>query len=651
MSIPENHILVLLTNPPLEALIENSLKDANFVMTNVSGHEGLEKLGKTLIPNLILLGEKVGNIQGMEILAQLQYTMPVTPVILVLDHDNPSLVQTAIHTGITDIIITPFSPDQLVRTIDKQLEKNRARRQFWLLESRIITSNLEKQLLEMEALTQLGQTITRSLELEPVLTAVVDAAARLTRADKGILLLVDGDNGDLYQRAVFNIQDNAAHASFVKVDNVLSNLVLKKGEPLLIDGSIAPGIFLDSTTKSLVYIPLSLSGRVVGLLGVENQAEGKPSFSDHELKLLNSLAEYTIIAIHNAGLYHETIDQLGQLESTLTHIQDGVILVDDRQVITFSNQAAREIFCLFPPNPGAALKDLFHIYPDLEKLFSMESFSASDWVEMTCENGQFFSAHLSEIPQIGHVVTLHDITPLKKLEQVKNEFVNTVSHDLRSPLTSILGYIDLIHRAGPLNQLQEEFAERIKVSIQNITDLVTDLLDLGRIEAGVDKNRGLVLLNDVINETLNPLLSLAQSKGIKISMELDKSNPAIRANLLQIKQLVKNLFENAVKYSSVDGVVDLSTSCNTDRVLLMVHDSGIGIPPADMPHIFEKFFRATNVGGEITGTGLGLSIVHSIVESHHGKIWATSNPAEGTTFWVSLPLTDSSLSESRNPVS
>lgn len=258
---------------------------------------------------------------------------------------------------------------------------------------------------------------------------------------------------------------------------------------------------------------------------------------------------------------------------------------------------------------------------------------------MTVEDGRIFSAQLSPIPDVGAAVTLHDITNLKKLDRIKSEFVSTVSHDLRSPLTAIMGYVDLLDRVGPVNDTQKEFVRRIHVSVRNITSLVDDLLNLGRIEAGFDSRREALQLAQLVRFSVDGLLPRAQDKGQTIDLELPEQLPTFYGNPVQIRQMIDNLVENAIKYTPAGGSVDVLARQDGDQILLQVKDSGLGIPAIDLPYIFDKFYRASNASSEATGTGLGLAIVKSIVENHRGRIWVDSAVGVGSTFTVVLPIT------------
>jgi signal transduction histidine kinase len=174
-------------------------------------------------------------------------------------------------------------------------------------------------------------------------------------------------------------------------------------------------------------------------------------------------------------------------------------------------------------------------------------------------------------------------------------------------------------------------------SIQHITALVNDLLDLGRLEAGFDTRRELVQLENVLNYSLDMFGAQIKQKNIKLDVSIDKDLNELRANPIRIRQMLDNLLGNAIKYTPSEGSVHVSISMQDHQIILKVQDTGPGIPPEEQGRVFEKFFRATNAPEQVEGSGLGLAIVKSIVDSHQGRVWVESTVGKGSSFIVILP--------------
>jgi signal transduction histidine kinase/DNA-binding NarL/FixJ family response regulator len=326
-----------------------------------------------------------------------------------------------------------------------------------------------------------------------------------------------------------------------------------------------------------------------------------------------------------------------KLEAIIANIEDGVIVLDQEHKILFINRIARETFDLPADSIG---KPILHVIqnPDLQAFLLGSMESSVKHHELTFDDGRVFNAQQTAIPHIGTAITLHDITYLKKMEQIKNEFVNTVSHDLRSPLTAVLGYAELLSRVGPLNEEQQEFVRRIEASVQSITTLINDLLDLGRLEAGFDRGRESVQLESILQNSLDTLGSLITQKNLHLEKNIASNLPALRANPIRIRQTLDNLIGNAIKYTPKDGTIRISIRAEDRQLIFEISDTGPGIPLNEQFRIFEKFYRASNVLDGPKGSGLGLAIVKSIVENHQGRVWVKSTLGKGATFMVVLPV-------------
>ena len=335
----------------------------------------------------------------------------------------------------------------------------------------------------------------------------------------------------------------------------------------------------------------------------------------------------------------QRVDELQKLDTIVEHIEDGVIILDEKSNLLLINPAARRSFGLWQDDEikGKSINEVLS-HPDVKLLLSQGIDNPLPHNEINFEDGRVLSAQCTSIPHIGLAITMQDITYLKQIDRLKNEFVHTVSHDLRSPLTAILGYVDLLERVGPVNDQQREFIHRVQNSVQSITSLVNDLLELGRIEAGFDTQREVVSLDGIIRFALETLGGQISEKKLNLHVELPTDMPPVRGNPIRLRQMVDNLIGNAIKYTQEGGEITIAVEVQKDQDILRITDNGPGIPPSDQPHIFEKFYRAGNVPKGVGGSGLGLAIVKSIIDNHQGRIWVDSLLGRGTTFTVVLPV-------------
>ena len=607
-----------------------TLLEESFSALDVAARPGL---------SLVILDVRGGGETSFDLVAEFSQRFPALPVIILAKQDAPEQLRQAMRLGVADYRTSPFTTGDVLSAVHSSLDLARQRKEAHLTEARRFTSTLQRQVDEMETLARLGRQITSSLSPDSVLASIVDAAVELTGAEEGSLLLIDEATGELYMRASRNFQEDFVRTFRLPVTDSLAGSVIRSGEAILIDESKPQKIKTSYLVQSLLYVPLQLHGHVFGVLGVDNRHSRLPLTQRH-IRLLNTLAGYAVIALENVRLYEDVSAAHGKLETILNHIQDGVIVVGQDRRLVMVNKSARQIFNLGLEDDlrDRPFQEIFN-YPELLDLLSIPEESPTNRTELRLDEDRLFSVQVAPIHGVGRTFTLSDITNLKKLDRIKTDFVSTVSHDLRSPLTAILGYAELIGRAGPVNDLQRDFIRRVQVGVQNITHLVDDLVDLGRIESGFDLRKENVSIEQLIRFAADGMKKALAAKGHQIRIAISPDIPPILANPVQMRQMIDHLLDNAIKYTTKGGKITISGQVEQNQIILQFSDTGIGIPAVDLAYIFDKFYRAGNASGEIPGTGLGLAIVKSILEYHGGRIWVDSTMGAGTTFTLVLPLT------------
>jgi signal transduction histidine kinase len=245
----------------------------------------------------------------------------------------------------------------------------------------------------------------------------------------------------------------------------------------------------------------------------------------------------------------------------------------------------------------------------------------------------------------GTVLVLRDVTHEQQIAQAQSEFVSVVAHELRTPMTSIKGYTDLMLEgaAGEVTQDQRHFLHIIKANADRLSHLVGDLLDTSRIEAGrLELVPAPLDITAVVHEVCDSLLGGAiKEHGLSLQIDAAPSIPIVRADKNRVIQILVNLLSNAYQYTPPGGQVTVSIMPTDDAVLIQIADTGIGIAPEDQERIFERFYRANHeLVHQQTGSGLGLTIVKSLVEMHGGELWLQSELGKGSTFSFTLPTND-----------
>jgi signal transduction histidine kinase len=250
------------------------------------------------------------------------------------------------------------------------------------------------------------------------------------------------------------------------------------------------------------------------------------------------------------------------------------------------------------------------------------------------------SAILVENHKIGTVCVLRDVTHYKELDALKSEFVATVSHDLRSPLTLIRGYSTMLEMVGALNEQQINYVKKIVMGVEGMSRLINNLLDLGRIEADIGLKIEKLAVRDILDQVTEAFRLPAKQKQLQINVDISRlTTPIIEADRSMLEQAFHNLLENAIKYTPPGNDIWVRISTRKDRILFAFQDTGIGISSVDIPRLFEKFYRsADREAKKQSGTGLGLAIVKSIAERHGGRVWVESKLGKGSIFFFEIPI-------------
>lgn len=631
---------------PLILVADDSREIRNFLEENVlipagyrvrSAEDGMSALtlAREIKPDLLITDQQMPNLTGIELIQQLKRELPHLPAILITSEGSELLVVEALRAGAVDYLTKPFEAEHLLAAVGRALTE---RRRWESLveassEAQASAEDLASRLRALEALTLVGRTVTSLLDLDEILTTVVEAAVRLTGAEEGSLLLVDDESGELYMRASKNFDEEFARTFRLHVRDSLAGQVIASGEPVLIDESSPQKILTSYLVHSLIYVPLRLRGRVIGVLGVDNRKAGL-SLTNEDKDVMMAMADYAAIAIENAQLFHRSEVERNKLETILTQSENGVIVTDPEDRLLLINRAAMQAFGVEGKLVGKPVVEIFEDEKLIALLCTKSKLPHLDEIEVDAR--WFYSVQRTPIEGVGQAIVFHNITHLKELDRIKSEFVTTVSHDLRSPLTAVLGYLELIERAGTVNEQQGEFIHRAQTSVSQITELVNDLLELGRVEAGLDMAKEDTPLTGLARYAIEGLRGSVEAKEIALEVDLQEYAPLVNGDPVRLRQMIGNLLDNAIKYTPERGVVRLAVDAEGDQVILRISDTGMGIPQADQPYLFDKFFRASNVPEDLPGTGLGLSIVKSIVDNHGGRIWVDSKLGEGATFTVVL---------------
>lgn len=457
-----------------------------------------------------------------------------------------------------------------------------------------------------------------------------------TLADRGQFSVADAANGPLARtRALATSVQTRQHSRQISAQAKARSdsrraliLIIAAGALALVAALALIAVIVRALRRPLHELVQATSDLATGHLDRRVSPAGP-----EELVELGS--SFNAMAEQLAGAQRRIEEERRRLAVTIQSLGDGLIVSEpDRVTIRTVNPRAVQ----FLPElvPGQRLDGPESPLPALDEALAAEAI-----VEHRERTLAITAAALEadgDAAASGYVWTIRDTTERARLERAKSEFVATASHELRSPLTSIKGFVELLQRSpGSMSARQREFVQIIMRSTDRLVDLVNDLLDVARIEADhIDVTRRAIDIAEPVREVVELIGPRIANKHQQLSTYIAPELPRAYADAGRVRQIVANLITNAHMYTPADGKIDLSVDRADKWIQIAISDTGIGMTPEQAEHVFDRFYR---VGGQTTpGTGLGLSIVKSLVDMHEGEVEVESEPGRGTTFRARLPL-------------
>lgn len=325
----------------------------------------------------------------------------------------------------------------------------------------------------------------------------------------------------------------------------------------------------------------------------------------------------------------------------LDRLPVGVLWLTPAQEVLWANHTAYEWLGCAPKRTDCLLQG------ELQSLLSQIPPQTTEIVEIRGEvyspTNQILRGYGLHDPLLGIVVFLQDVSRLRAAERQRTELVQRLTLQLRSLMTAVLGYAELLGESGPLNETQRTFLQRLQQQGQIVTKTLNNLLELSRIEVGLGMQVEPVPLSPLLHYTIETMRPRAEAKGVTFVTRVPPDLPAVQAPPDRLRRVFDHLVGDAVRYTSPGGRVTLSAWTTEDQVIVQVQDTGIGIPREELDRIFEKFYRASNVRERYAGSGLGLPLVRSVLEQIGGRIWVESSEGHGATFTVILPVATSPI--------
>jgi PAS domain S-box-containing protein len=565
--------------------------------------------------------------------------------------------------------ITPEQRDALQDMADRPDQMGHLIRSLTRMEDAI-----EARLNELSTLLQTSAAVVSTLDSKTVLERILEQVERLLEVKKCAIVALDEERGIFRAQASLGL--SRRYSEQISIDprepQSVSLRAIRTGQPIQISDTEEDPTFRLSRPRSriegyrsVLAVPLNTQHAPPSALLVYRPEPHV--FSEREINLLTNFANHAAMAIENAALYARSDMQLQEqtrrLEALIQSLQDGLILENLEGRVLYANRRISELLELASEEiRGVAVEKL------IERLLSRSSETdvskrekihqavlealnsrGDRRVELSVRDArrtrylrlQMFDVTDSQGMPIGRGQILRDITTRHEVDRMKSSLISTVSHELRTPLAAIKGYATTL-LAEDVNwdpRTQREFLTIISNETDRLSDLVNDLLDMSRIEAGN-------LIVSRVECDLKELIDRAAERshprpGNRLKVELPQGLPTFSADPKRIEAVLRNLIENAAKYAGESSPILVSASRNGNNLIVRVEDEGPGIPSDESDRIFESFYRVENgLNRSAPGAGIGLAICQGFVHAHGGEIWLEPRP-RGTSVAFSLPLVES----------
>jgi PAS domain S-box-containing protein len=507
---------------------------------------------------------------------------------------------------------------------------------------------LKSRMEDLALLLEISQMISATLELSQGIPFILNGALQTSGAQVARMVLLSADGAPQMV-----MSSTGAGRGLGALDRALVSAVRKRGQPVILENmarvrSLVDLGMISEQIGAVIALPVRAKERISAVMWMGYQQPRR--FDDLEIDFLSTLVSSMAMLVDNARLFEAAEGGRRRLAAILDSITDAVLVTDRRDRVLLVNPAAEQTFDVIADVITGQEIEQAQLPSALVGAFQdLASFDQVVAREIPLPDGRTLYANVSTIlgadgHHIGHVAVMRDVTRFKELDELKSEFLSTVSHDLRAPLMFMRGYAKMLPAVGELSDKQRDYVEKILYGVEQIDELVSDLLDLGRIETGLGLERSPCHLEGVVIEAVDGMRARAATKEITLRTEPSGSRAVVSGDAALLRRAVTNLVDNAIKYTPNNGIVTVGLAVRQDgageeRAVIRVTDTGVGIAPDDQARLFEKFYRIKRRGApNISGTGLGLAIVKSVVERHEGKVWIDSQLHEGSTFYISLPL-------------
>ncbi len=507
------------------------------------------------------------------------------------------------------------------------------------------------QLLQRNYLLRISQAMSSQLDLRALLKIIMENAVELLAGQAGLIVLRQ-QNGNLTPAVSIGLPREVVPDFAPLWEDVPAN---EDGIPDIARRMALAARAAHIPLRQVVALPLNAEGKNRGYIFIFRM-RGAASFTENDSDVLRTFANHAAIAVHNAHLYRQILNERERLNAIIENSGDGVMMVNPFRIIKTWNSTLVKLtgistedaigkpcyavldlktrqgvsVChtqcpiLHPPESGQFFAEGFH-----ERKDGMRIAFADNYSPMFDENNQVTQ----------YIANMRDVTRQREADDLRETLLAVISHELKTPVSIIKGYAGTLAREDAHwdRQTLHEGLAVIEEEADKLNALITNFLEASRLQAGSLKlHITEVFLPEMVGEAVKTLRATTEDHTFSITFPEDF--PTIRGDYERLNQVITNLISNAIKYSPAGGTIRIGGETTATTVRFFVADEGIGIPAAEQELIFERFHRVDNgLTRKAPGTGLGLFLVKAVVQAHGGSVWVESAVGAGSTFWVELP--------------
>lgn len=476
---------------------------------------------------------------------------------------------------------------------------------------------LARRVKELSALNEVSRAVSASLDLDQVYGVLVEEVNKhwpveavrlylLHDAPKGLYLLRAPKGNGAAEPIRQGILWQAVVDDKVIVTNDVMNHPNYSPQADSVNGR---------DPQSVACIPLRIQERVVGVLALFNKGDG--AFTDEDVSRLEAFANPMATAIENARLFEESERQRAAIQATAATLSQPLFILDEQGNRLVSNEAANQL-----------------LDTHMSQLLGGLSSSVGRTSEISVGD-QTYLATAEHLPEVGTIVVMQDITYVKQLEKDRADFMHALSHDLKSPLTSIKGFAQLLAKVIELDERAERYIGRIVAASDRMLEMINQMLQVARADT-VETVRQPCDLVEVVAKALAEVEGAALHKEIEVRFKQSGTPYLIMGDNARLYHMILNLVDNAIKYSPKGTQVNVRLAFSPEAITIQVQDEGPGIPEHDLTRVFDKYYRGTQANLQ-PGAGLGLSVVWAIAQAHEGRAAVRNVESGGAEFTITLP--------------